>query len=208
MMSGSSLPPASPRRLRRGALGTMDTLLSITAGALFLIGSITIFNKAMSKTSERALANEATLIVQSVRGLYQNQASYGATTPWTASATSAGTVSGFDVTSVLVASRQMLNEMNNGTGLRNAFGGTWSVTGLLDAFALTATNIPRENCSAILAALNTSDLRHMAVVSAGAGNDACAENTSSACPATPANIVAACANGAANGLATIRLVYR
>jgi hypothetical protein len=194
------------RRTRRGALGTMDTLLSITAGALFLIGSITIFNKAMSKTAERNIANQATLLVQSVRSFYQNQATYGDTVPWSTAATNPATISSFDMTSVLLNSRQLLNEMNNNTTLRNAFGGQWVVNGMLDAFAVTATNIPVENCSSILATLNTSDLRHMRVVS-GSGNDACAE-TGTACPATPVGITTACTNGAANGVTTIRLVYR
>ncbi|GIL41279.1 hypothetical protein [Roseiterribacter gracilis] len=196
------------RRTRRGALGTMDTLLSITAGALFLIGSITIFNKAMSKTAERTMANQATIIVQSVRSFYQNQASYGdATVDWASGDASQPTMTAFDMTPVLVKSKQLLNEMNNGTGLRNAFGGSWVVNGMLDGFAITATNIPVENCSAILATLNTSDLRQMRVVSGTAGN-ACIEGGTSACPATPVGITNACAAGVAGGVTTIRLVYR
>jgi hypothetical protein len=198
------------RRTKRGALGTMDTLLSITAGALFLIGSITIFNKAMSKTAERTMANQATMIVQSVRTFYQNQASYDTTaspTSWAASVTNPATMTTFNMTPVLVNSRQLLNEMNNGSNLRNAFGGTWVVNGMLDAFSVTATNIPAENCSAILATLNTSDLRHMRVVSGG-GMDACLEGGTTACPATPSAITDACVAGTAGGVTTIRLVYR
>lgn len=200
-----------PRRWRAGALGTMDTLLSITAGALFLIGSITIFNKAMSKTGERTMANQATLLVQSVRSFYQNQASYGSQTGWTVTATSSPTVSGAtSLTGVLLDSRQLLNEMNTGTAIRNAFGGNWVVDGLLDAFVITADKVPVENCSAILAALNTSDLRHMRVLS-GAGKDACIEGGTGgtlACPATPATITDACSAGAAGGVTVLRLVYR
>jgi hypothetical protein len=194
-------------RTRRGALGTMDTLLSITAGALFLIGSITIFNKAMSKTAERTIANQATLIVQSVRTFYQNQASYGDGTAWASTSTNPAAMSTFNMTPVLINSKQLLNEMNNGTTLRNAFGGQWVVNGMLDAFALTATNVPAESCSAILATLNTSDLRHMRVVSNG-GQDACLEGATNACPATPSGITDACVAGAAGGVTSIRLVYR
>jgi hypothetical protein len=78
---------------------------------------------------------------------------------------------------------------------------------MLDAFALTATNVPAENCSAILATLNTSDLRHMRVVSNG-GSDACLEGTANACPATPAGITDACTAGTTGGVTSIRLVYR
>lgn len=195
------------RRTRRGALGTMDTLLSITAGALFLIGSITIFNKAMSKTAERAIANQATLLVQSVRGFYQNQATYGDTAnSWSASSTN-----GTDITSVLVKSKQLLNEMINPSStntLRNAFGGTWKVSGMVDAFAIVATNVPIENCSAVLSMLNTSDLRQMQVTAGSTTGDACAE-TGTPCPATPDAITSACVPSTSTvGVTTIRLVYR
>jgi hypothetical protein len=196
------------RPTRRGALGTMDTLLSITAGALFLIGSITIFNKAMSKTAERGLANQATLLVQSVRGFYQNQSTYGDTTNnWSANSTT-----GTDIAPVLIKSRQLLNEMINGSGLRNSFGGNWTVTGMIDAFAITASNVPVENCSAVLSMLNTSDLRQMRVTAGSTSSDACVENGAggaSPCPATPVSITDACApTGNTSGVTTIRLVYR
>lgn len=210
----TSLHAAIARRpTRRGALGTMDTLLSITAGALFLIGSITIFNKAMSKTAERSIANQATILVQSVRGFYQNQATYGdATTSWSAGGVAQATMAGTDITTVLLKSKQLLNEMINNTGLRNAFGGSWTVNGMVDAFGITATNVPIENCSTILSMLNTSDLRQIYVIAGSSGANACVEGGAGnipACPATPASITDACAPATnTTGVTTIRLVYR
>lgn len=123
---------ANAKRQRGMSLIEMALVLAIIGGLVVI--ALDWFNSAQTSKDKTIFAQQTTGLLAAVRGAYNNGYA-GATSPT-------------EAYNHLKATDRLPSNMDTGSGIRNIFGGSYSIQGINSgaAFTMTITNVPKDIC--------------------------------------------------------------